>query len=157
MATGFGLKLVGRLGGGEPHIGTYSVPASYGTALYVGDPVKVVDTTGTMDATSQYITINAAATGNPILGVVVGFKPEASLPYTGHYNPASTARLVEVCDDPNAIYEVQEDGLVTPLTAALVGSLSNADIIVAAGSAYTGLSGVMLNSDTAGAGAEGGV
>lgn len=154
MATGFGLRLVGRIGGGEAHIGRYYVPATDGTALFQGDVVKVVDTTGAMDAAGEYITITRAATGNPLLGVVVGFKPDASLPYTGQYRAASTARYVDVCDDPNAIYEVQEDAVGGAVTAALIGALSNADIIVASGSTVTGLSGTMLDSNTAAASAE---
>ncbi len=154
MATGFGAKLVGRIGGGMPHIATYFVPASDSTELMVGDFVKVVDTTGAMDTPAEYITITRAATGNPLLGVITGFRVAPDLPYTGHYRAASTARYVEVCDDPNAIYEIQEDGVTTPLTAALVGALSNADIIVASGSTATGYSGTMLNSDSAGASAE---
>ncbi len=154
MATGFGLRLVGRLGGGEPSIREYFVPATDSTALYQGDVVKVVDTTGAMDAVGEDIVITRAATGNPLLGVIVGFRPDASLPYTGQYRAASTARYVLVCDDPNAIYEVQEDAVGGAVTAALIGSLSNADIIVAAGSTVTGLSGTMLDSNTAAATAE---
>src|SRR5688572_15058762 len=140
MATGFGLRLVGRLGGGEPHISEYFVPATDSTALFQGDVVKVVDTTGAMSTPAEFITITRAATGNPLLGVVVGFKPDPATPYTA-YRAASTARKVLVCDDPNAIYEVQEDAVGGAVTAALVGSLSNADIIVASGSTATGLSG----------------
>ncbi len=154
MATGFGLRLVGRLGGGTPSIRRYYVPSTDSTALYQGDVVKVVDTTGAMDAAGEYITVTRAATGNPLLGVVIGFKYDPALPYIGKYRAASTARYVDVCDDPEAIYEIQEDAVGAPVTAALIGSLSNADIIVASGSTVTGLSGTMLDSDTAGAGAE---
>jgi hypothetical protein len=154
MATGFGARLVGRLGGGEARINVYSVPASDGTALFEGDFVKVVDTTGAMDADGELIAITRAATGNPILGVVVGFEPTAELPYTGQYRAASTLRKVLVCDDPDAIYEIQEDADGGAVTAALIGALSNADIIVAAGSTVTGYSGTMLDSSTAAASAE---
>lgn len=154
MATGFGLRLVGRIGGGRPNIQTYYVPSTDSTALFVGDVVKVVDTTGAMDPDAQVPVITRAATGNPLLGVIVGFRPDPSLPYTGKYRAASTNRYVEVCNDPNAIYEVQEDAVGGAVSAALVGAMSNADIIVAAGSTVTGLSGTMLNSDTAAASAE---
>lgn len=151
MATGFGLRLVGRIGGGEPHVSKYYVPSTDSTALYQGDVVKVVDTTGAMDAAGEYITITRAAVGNPLLGVVVDFVPSAALPYTGQYRAASTERYVLVCDDPNAIYEVQEDAVGGAVTAALIGALSNASIIVASGSTVTGLSGTMLDSSTAAA------
>lgn len=148
MATGFGLRLVGRIGGGEPHVGKYYVPSTDSTALYQGDVVKVVDTTGAMDTAGEFITITRAATGNPILGVIVDFVPSAALPYTGQYRAASTDRYVLVCDDPNAIYEIQEDAVGGSVTAALVGALTNVNVIVAAGSTVTGLSGTMLDSST---------
>lgn len=152
MATGFGLRLVGRLGGGEPSIRTYHVPATNSGALYQGDLVKVPNTTGVMDTAGEYIDITIAADGDDtVLGVIVGFKPDPSLPYTGQYRAASTNRYVHVCDDPNAIYEIQEDAVGGSVTAALIGALSNADTIYAAGSTVTGLSGTMLDSSTAAA------
>ncbi|HEY3526015.1 MAG TPA: hypothetical protein VGK47_07455 [Nitrososphaeraceae archaeon] len=154
MATGFGARCIGRLGGGDVSVNTYYVPSTDSTALYEGDFVKVVDTTGAMDSNAEYITVTRAATGDPILGVIKGFKPDPSLPYTGKIRAASTARYVHVIDDPKAIYEIQEDAVGGAVTAALVGSLSNADIIVAAGSSVTGLSGTMLDSNTAAASAE---
>lgn len=154
MATGYGLRLVGRLGGGIASVRRYFVPASDSTALLEGDVVKVVDTTGAMDVPAEYITVTRAATGDPLLGAIVGFEPSAALPYTGQYRAASTARYVYVCDDPNAIYEVQEDAVGGAVSAALVGALSNADIIVASGSTVTGLSGTMLDSSTADATAQ---
>lgn len=149
MATGFGLRLIGRIGGGEPHVASYSVPASDATALFVGDLVKLVNTTGAMDADGQYIAITKQLDADAIiLGVVVGFEPSASLPFTGQYRAASTLRKVMVCDDPNALYEVQEDAVGGALTAAQIGAMVNCDVINAAGSIYTGLSGLMLDSST---------
>lgn len=143
MATGFGLRLVGRIGGGEPSIRPYSVPATDGTALYQGDVVELVNT---MDAAGELPTVTQATTAHVLLGVVVGFKPDASLPYTGQYRAASTARVVYVCDDPNAIYEIQEDAAGGAIAAATIGEMENCPIIVAAGSTVTGLSGTMLDS-----------
>jgi hypothetical protein len=151
MATGFGLRLVGRLGGGAPRISEYFIPASDGTALYQGDVVEKVNA---MDSDNKVPVVTRAATGDILLGVVVGFKPDASLPYTGQYRAASTARYVLVCDDPNAIYEIQEDADGGAVSAANVGESLNADIIVADGSTVTGLSGTMLDSNTVAATAE---
>lgn len=152
MATGFGLRLVGRLGGGEPHISTYHVPSSNSGALYQGDLVKVPNTTGVMDTAGEYVDITIVADGDDtVVGAIVGFKPDASLPYTGQYRAASTDRYVHVCDDPNAIYEIQEDAVGGSVTAAQIGALSNCDAIYAAGSTVTGLSGTMLDSSTAAA------
>lgn len=146
--TGFGLRLVGRIGGGEPEIREYSVPSTDGTALYQGDVVELVNT---MDADGQVSTVKAATSGHILLGVVVGFKPDASLPYTGQYRAASTARKVLVCDDAQAIYEVIEDAIGGAVSAAAIGEMENANFIVAAGSTVTGLSGIMLDSSTAAA------
>lgn len=146
MATGFGLRLIGRLGGGEPKCREYYIPSTDGTALYQGDVVEKVNA---LDPLGEVGVITAAATGDILLGVVVGFRPDASLPYTGQYRAASTNRYVLVCDDPDAIYEAQEDGVSNVITAAHVGEGFNVNMVVAAGSAYTGLSGIMLDSDTA--------
>lgn len=154
MATGFGARLIGRAGGGAPRLREYYVPASDSTALFQGDFVTLVPTTGAMDPKNEVPVVQRAATGNVLLGVVVGFRPDPALPYTGQYRAASTARYVTVCDDPDAIYEIQEDAVGGAVTAALVGALSNADIVVAAGSTATGLSGTMLDSSTAAATAE---
>lgn len=147
--TGFGLRLVGRIGGGEARIREYYVPASDSTALFQGDVVKLTASAGTLDPNNEVLGITRAATGDKLLGVIVGFKPDASLPYTAQYRAASTARYVEVCDDPEAIYEVMEDGVGGTVTAAQIGQMDNFNIIVAAGSTVTGLSGTMLDSSTA--------
>ena len=154
MATGFGLRLVGRVGGGAARIREYFVPSTDSTALFEGDVVKLPDTTGAMDADGRKTVITRAVAGDATkVGVVVGFRPDGTLPLTGQYRAASTARYVQVCDDPNAIYEVQEDAVGGSVTAALIGAMSNADIIVASGSTTTGFSGTMLDSNTAGASA----
>lgn len=143
MATGFGFRLVGRIGGGEPQVREYSVPSTDSTALYEGDPVMLVNT---MDAAGELNTVTIATTGSVILGVIVGFKPSAALPYTGQYRAASTARTVLVCDDPTAIYEIQEDAVGGALTAAQIGEMENCPFVSGTGSVYTGLSGYMLDS-----------
>jgi hypothetical protein len=148
--TGFGLRLVGRVGGGEPKINTYAVPATDSTALYQGDVVMIpTSTTGTMDTTYGVPTCTIAVSGDVLLGVIVGFKPSASLPYTGQYRAASTLRYVQVCDDQDAIYEVQEDGLTSRVTAAHIGEMFNIPLNVGTGSTVTGLSGTMITSNSA--------
>jgi hypothetical protein len=129
-------------------MGAFAVLSSYGTALFKGDPVRLASTPA-MDATSELPAIEAAATGNVILGVIEGFLPGgAATVLTGNYNPASTARVALVNIDPDSVYAVQEDAVGGSVSAANVGDMKNADIIVAAGSTVTGLSGVMLDSNT---------
>lgn len=160
MATGYGARLVGTTHGGRARITEYYVPSTDATALYKGDFVTPVTTTGAMNAAidgkeaATLISITRAATGNKLLGVIVGFEPSPSALLNDRDRAASTARRVLVCDDPAAIYAMQEDADGGAVTAALVGAMSNVDIVVASGSAYTGYSGTMINSDTAAATAE---
>lgn len=148
MATGFGLRNPRRADGSQCSIREYYVPASYGTALYEGDVVELTTTTGAMDGLGEVPTIQAAASGDINLGVVTGFKPSPAIVYRGDFNPASTARYVYVCDDPDAIYEAQEDAVGGSVTQALIGAMTNVNYIVAAGSAVTGESGTMVDSST---------
>ncbi len=139
-----GAKLVGHLYGATPQIREYVVPAADGTALFVGDFVK---TYGTADATTGMSTVIQAAAGDTLRGVVVGFKPidtAQSLTLESLYRPVSVRQVVYVCDDPNAIFEIQEDAVGA--TVALIDIGENADIIVAAGNTTSGASGMELDS-----------
>jgi hypothetical protein len=62
------------------------------------------------------------------------------------YGAASTAYYVLVDDDPDTLFEIQEDAVGGALAITDVGL--NADFIVAAGNAYTKRSGVMLDTST---------
>lgn len=136
-----------RLRNGAPWVGPlrrYFHPATDATALYIGDPVIIAgsaDGDGTPTATRA----TAAAAGR-ITGVVVGFEPNATINAAG-FGAASTAFYPLVCDDPNVLYEIQEDSVGGALAATSVGL--NADLIAAAGSAATKQSGFMLDSSTA--------
>jgi len=144
---GFGLRLVGRIGGGEPRIRQYYVPSTDSTALYQGDVVMIPSSGGTLDPTNIYPVVTAWASGDVAVGVVIGFKPLPAQPYTA-YRLASTATYLEVCDDPYAIYEVQEDGVTSRVTKAEIGQMYNAPLTVAAGSTVLGVSGTMLTSNS---------
>lgn len=140
---------------GAPYNGAvrpYYIPAAYGTALFIGDPVIITGTANTANVSAvgagefQIGTlpeINKATMGdgNRITGVIVRF---AALP-TGlenRHNPASTERVAWVCDDPDVIFEIQADGAVA---ATDIGA--NANLIAThAGDTVSGLSGVELNS-----------
>jgi hypothetical protein len=133
-----------RDAGSKPHSGgleMFYVPASDATALYIGDPVIK---NGSSDTAGVAAVIRATA-GAAITGVVQGFMPDGTVNMTG-YRAASTAAYVLVNTDPDTLYEIQEDGVGGQLAAADIGL--NADFIVAAGSAYTKRSGVMLDTST---------
>ena len=102
----------------------YSIAAAYGTALYVGDPVI---SSGTSDANGVPGIARGAGTG-ALRGVIVGlgktpgglFNP-SNLDIT--YRPANDPAVwyAAVVDDPNVLFEIQEESNGTQLTAAEVG------------------------------------
>jgi hypothetical protein len=145
-----GFKPVGHLVTGtyNGQSRAYSVAATYATNLFVGDAVKL---SGTADAQGR-AEVEAAAAGDRVVGVIVGFdviQPSGVTEHPG-YHPASTAGVVHVCDDPLTIFEVQEDGDGGAAGVAAVGN--TADHIVAAGSTTTGASGMEIDSSDVGTG-----
>lgn len=151
-----GLKPVEHLNG-NPWNGKarmYSIAVGYATAIFMGDPVK---SGGSADATGKYPTVEQAAAGDLIRGVVIGVSDQ---PYIAvdqdnlhrAYSPASTAGYCLVVDDPNVVFEVQEDSDTNNIDADMVGL--NIDLIIGSGNTNTGLSGVELDSSTSGAGAD---
>ena len=143
-ATGLTPK---RLRNGSPWMGParrYYHPATDATALFIGDPV-IIAGSADGDGTPTVTRATAAGAGR-ITGVVVGFEPNSTINAAG-YGAASTGFYVLVCDDPNVLYEIQEDSVGGALAATSVGL--NADLIAAAGSTATKQSGFMLDSSTA--------
>lgn len=140
---------------GAPYSGAhnlYLIPAGDATATFIGDAVVAGGTAGTaglrvdgVDVEGMPTVAQAAAGNTNIVGVVVGFysRPDA---LGTLYRPASTAMIAMVADDPNIIFEVQEDSVGAALAAVDVGE--NADLVVAAGSTTTGISGMELDSST---------
>jgi hypothetical protein len=155
--TPFGLRPI-KHRNGAPYNGAvnaYYVPASYATALFVGDPVVKIGTSNATNVTAPGAgsfgigtlpSINKAAAGttNRITGVIVGFAPDPN-GMERIYNPASTERVVYVCDDPDVIFEAQVDGT---LTADMIG-LNAVLIHTNAGSTTTGRSGTEISIGTA--------
>lgn len=129
---------------GQPYnaaLKTFS--AADATAIFVGDPVKMSGTSQTVNG-QIYADVDQAATGDVIVGVVVGVLPDTrdSLPY----RVASTTRLIMVDTNPNSVFEIQEVSGGTALTAADIGL--NANFVVGSGNTTTGYSGVELNNGT---------
>ena len=120
----------------------YSIPASDGTAVFIGDLVKLG---GSSDADGVQDVIQAAAGDTPV-GVVTHFEPLATDLELAH-RKASTLRYAYVADSPDLVCEVQEDADGGALALASVGL--HADVIVAAGDATTGTSGMELDTSTA--------
>ena len=139
-----GLRPV-RLRSGAPYNGAarrYYVASSDGTALYIGDPVIF---SGTADADGVAGVVRATAAGGAyVLGSVVAVEADTRDSLT--YRAASTSRYVYVCDDPEMLFEIQEDAVGGALAVTDVGL--NADLIIGSGSTTTGLSGAQLDTST---------
>ena len=125
----------------------YSIAASYGTALYVGDPVI---SSGTADVNGVPGIALAAATGG-VRGVIVGLgKYEGLIANPSNldltYRPASDPAVwyALVADDPQLIFEVTEESNGTALAATEVGL--NTISLLAAGNGY--VSGWAVRSTT---------
>ena len=129
----------------------YYVPSSDGTAIFVGDAVKLAGSAGSAGTVvnGQDVegmpTIAQAAATDVVVGVVVGFLPKQT-DLSKIYREASTDRIALVVDDPNVVFEVEEDGVGNTIANTMIGE--NADIVVGSGSTTTGQSGMMLDSST---------
>lgn len=148
-----GLKPVKHFSG-APYNGQanmYLLPSSDGTATFLGDLVKLAGSAGAAGTVVYGIdcegmpTIAQSAAGDTHVGVVVGFLANQDNLALRH-RAASTNRIALVADDPSLIFEVQEVSGGTALTAAAVGL--NANVVVNAGNATTGLSGMELDNST---------
>lgn len=139
---------------GQPYSGsfnTYFVPSSYGTALYVGDPVDIVSSSNDANGIPA---VQLATVGSPILGVVVGVinggdmgnmtTVTRDLPI---YHQASTAQYLAIADDPNLLFWLQDDAS-TQATAPKLFAGKNANLVSGAGSTTTGYSGWQMAAST---------
>lgn len=126
---------------GAPYNGQanrYEHPAADGTALFVGDIVKLDSAAAdTVDGTPAVI---AATAGDVPIGVIVGIDPVltnlASLNVA-----ASTKQYVYVCDDPGIVMAVASSGTLAASDMAKTANL----LASTAGSTTLGLSGMLLN------------
>lgn len=150
--SAFGLRPVRYLGGGTYNgaCNPYIALASYATDLFIGDPVVVTGTSvaGVSGGSLQVINRATAAAENQVTGVIVGFEPTPGVISTG-YGAASTLRTVYVADDPNLLFEIQEDSDSNAVELAEAGL--NANFASGTGSAYTKRSGFTLDSTSAAA------
>ena len=153
-AAPFGMRPVRYLNG-TPWTGQarhYYVPASAGTAYFIGDPVDITGTSNTAEVsclgglfpagTLAEVTLATLADGNYTIGIIVGV--EAVHRDSTVHREASTERVLLVADDPNLVFEVQDDG-ATALAATSVGL--NAILQSGTGSAYTGQSAYVLDTN----------
>ncbi len=136
---------------GNPWNGSFTMyykAVGLSEAIFVGTPVSLA---GSADTLARYATIKLAGQG-PILGVVIAF---GSVPQIAAdpsnlellYSPSDTANYVAVVDDPQVIFECQENpDDDTTLTADEVGN--NASLTTESGNTSTGKSTVEIKTDT---------
>jgi len=142
--AGFGLRPIKHLSG-APYNGQcneYVHLAADSAAIGVGSPVKL---TGTLAANEdgKYLPVVAVGTaGAAAVGVCVGVKPITSSSTT--YCEASTLRTILVADDPDLIFEIQED--VAGGAIALASAGLNANHTAESVNTTTGYSTVELDS-----------
>ena len=143
-----GLRPVNSMGSGtfSGKMSRYVFLAATGTAAYVGGLVKpagTADANGVMDVTGN------VSTGNAVLGAIVAIEPIQAT--STQYREASTLRYVWVADDPNQLFEIQEDGAM-----AITDVGSTADLTgFTGGSTVYGTSTMEISSSTATASGDG--
>jgi len=134
-----GARVIGNLSGYyEGQLTKMFIPASDLVATYIND---VVILAGSADV-NGVATVAQSTAGDMPCGIIVAMEPDYANLET-KYRLASTARYVWVNTDPNVRFEIQTSGT---FAAANVGL--NADLVVAAGSAASGLSAMELNQTT---------
>lgn len=162
----FGLRPVRHRNGAHYNgaANPYYVPSTYATDLFIGDPVIVTGTANTSrvalndgDHGTQFpagslpeVNRATAGAGNDITGVIVGFGASPSDGLEKQYGPASTERVVWVADDPDLMFEAQEDSDGGALSETDVGQ--NIDLVAGSGDTTYGMSGWELDSSTAATG-----
>lgn len=153
-----GLSPVGYLNG-APWNGkgrTYAIASSDINAFAIGDPLKLAG--GTTADGVPLVTLATAGAGNAVVGALLGdgglaygaaFVDPSSLDST--IIPATKTKVyyVMVADDPNTVFEIQEDSIGGAITAA--NGTKNFDLVSGANNGYQ--SGWQLDSSTGATGA----
>lgn len=132
-------------GGGQ----VYCIPSTDTNAYAIGDPVTLA---GSADAAGiPTVVLATAGTANVVLGAMLsgagapGFGQDYGIPAeSAIVIPATKLRAyyILVADDPNIIFEIQEDSVGANLAATDVGS--NANLVSGVNNGY--ISGWMLDS-----------
>ncbi len=142
-------RVDGEMWSGAANI--YYVPASYGTAIYVGDPVISVSSSNDANGIPA-VNVATAGSSNAILGscvgIVAGGEPIIAVTRDQPiYHPASTAQYILVADDPLLLFWIQDDAS-TQATAPNLWPSKNANLVSGSGSTVTGYSGWQLQASS---------
>lgn len=131
---------------GAPYNGAtnrYYMPSTDTNAAgYIGALVKPA---GSADANGVMTVTANVSTGNQVVGVIVAVEPitrDSTI-----YRENSTSRYVLVADDPNLVFEVQDNSASGALTATVVGNAADLTGFTS-GSTTTGRSSIQISSTT---------
>jgi hypothetical protein len=143
----FGFKPIRQVGSAPESggIGRYYRPSSDSNNLFIGDPVALGGSADTLGMAPSVVRATAGS-GGLVIGVVVAVENLTSDNLSRTYLPTGVAGYVMVSDNPNQVYEVQEDSEGNALAATATGS--NIDFIFGTGNTTTGISACEINSDT---------
>lgn len=128
-------------------VNIYYVPSSVASNIFIGDPVTWLTNSADNEGIPG-VTLATAGSSNNVLGAMVGIVNggEPIIPIVQNspiYHVASTAGYILVNDDPNTLYEVQENGAMAQGAPG-----RNVNLVSGTGSTVTGFSGWQLNSST---------
>lgn len=145
-----GFQFRGSLGGPPSAVNVVKCyhPSTDSVGLFLGDMVKFPSTHATDSVTGLPVVTAATATDAPF-GIVLGVDPEQGVAIGSDnldrvYCPASTAMYINVCIDPDAIYEIQSSGTVAGTDVGKYAAMTAA----VAGSTTYGTSGMQLDETT---------
>lgn len=136
-------------------VNLYYIPASYATAMAVGD---LVDLSGSSDANGIPGIVRATSVNGPFLGAIVGFLPSGTRPVDGAlstgtadlsltgYRPASTERYALVADERDVVYMAQGSGTFVWNTDS--GLNASALLSAASANGNVGLSNMQVDLST---------
>lgn len=132
----------------------YPVADNYAGNIFAGDFVELL-TNGTVQRQNT-TTGESPVAADPTLGVAVGFRytDTSGTPQFAQYYPASggTDIFAYVCDNPSQLYVIQGDEVMDQTDVG--ATFLVAGFAASAGSTTTGNSGIYLDSDSAGVGAQ---
>lgn len=156
----FGFKPL-RYRSGAPYNGAvnkYIISATESNDLFKYDLVVRSGTASSTDPNIgvPIVTKITAGAGNYITGAIVGFEPIRTDHTLNFYDASalSSEVIVWVADDPDLIFVCQDDGAGATLAVTDIGEAFDVAADTA-GSSITGISGMELDANTAGAGATG--
>jgi hypothetical protein len=152
VSAPYGFEAINRVDG-MPYAGAIRqipITASYGTAIYNGDVVKLV-----VGGTVEKSAIGANVEAQPTLGVFVGCQyvnSSSQLVQAQYYPTGVTSAVAFVVLDPQAAFKVAvttsgNTSVVTSVTRSVVGT--NMSIATGSGSNATGNSGLSVISGSA--------